>query len=146
MLLNHLQVLGWSSKKPWKQLLQLPPSRGGLGLAAFSEEGGLCVEDFGLYVMAAPPRFSMDTKNVALENVALFKYDVIWDINSLDFRGECIWKWDFGRLKYWNYGPLKRTKRVWKKTFKTLMVGKDKFVSLVETFVTRHLWKGVDCC
>ena len=28
--------------KPWKQLLQLPPSRGGLGLAAFSEEGHSC--------------------------------------------------------------------------------------------------------
>ena len=101
--------------KPWKQLLQLPPSRGGLGLAAFSEEGGLRVADFGLYVMATPPRFSMDTKNVALENVALFKYDVILGYQFAKSQGGMYLKVRFWQVEVLELWPFEKNQESLKK-------------------------------
>ena len=98
------------------------------------------VADFGLYVMAAPPRFSMDTKHDAVENVAPFKYDVILGHQFAKFPGAMYLKvrfWQVEVLELWSFE--KNQESLKKNTFKTLMVGKNKFVSLVETFVTRHL-------
>lgn len=45
--------------------------------------------------------------------------------------------WQVEVLELWSFE--KNQESLKKNTFKTLMVGKNKFVSLVETFVTRHL-------